>query len=242
MNIKITLAYDGSHYYGSQVQPDKPTVASAIYEVFKHLNIDSLLHFSGRTDKDVHASKQVISCQVPDYWSDLTKLHDILNKMLPCSIKILLIEEVAQDFHARYSAKKRVYRYIVSNRSLSPFECKYITYHPVQIDLSKLQMAIKQYIGVHDFGYFSKASSEDIKTTTREMFHCYVYQYKGDFIFTFKANGFLRGQIRLMMQFLLNINDNKNTLEQLIQQLNKEYIYNTKPASPNGLYLSKIIY
>lgn len=241
MNIKIKLSYDGSRFFGSQIQPNQITVASVLYEVFNKLNIDTLLHFSGRTDRNVHATKQIISCMIPNYWSDTKKLCDTLNRMLPESIRIHSIVQVDDCFHARYSAKKRSYRYIVSNELLSPFQSSYITYHPNTINIELLTKAIEHFIGIHDFEYFSKSNGAN-KTTTREIFDCKIYKHKNYFIFMFQANGFLRGQIRLMMQFLFNINDGKNRIEQLIEQLEKKNLYNTKPASPNGLYLSKIIY
>lgn len=241
MNIKIKLSYDGSRFYGSQIQPNYTTVASVLYGALEKINIQTLLHFSGRTDRNVHAASQVISCIIPEYWNDTFKLCETLNRMLPESIRIHSIHQASDSFHARYSAKKRSYRYIVSNKLLSPFQSSYITYHPNTINVELLTTCINHFKGIHDFEFFCKANGAN-KTTIREIFDCKIYKHKNYFIFMFQANGFLRGQIRLMMQFLLNINDGKNSIEQLDEQLEKKNLYNTKPASPNGLYLSKIIY
>ena len=100
MKIKITLSYDGTLFYGSQIQPDCPTIHSKLLEVLKILNINTSLDFSGRTDKGVHAFKQIVSCIIPNFWKDLNKLQIALNKQLPNSILIRNIQEVDDNFHA----------------------------------------------------------------------------------------------------------------------------------------------
>ena len=107
MKIKLTISYDGSSFFGSQIQPSKVTVQSVLNEIFLKLNIDTKFEFSGRTDRDVHAFRQVISCEIPEFWNNLEKLKTSLKKMLPSSIMIRKIQKVSDDFHARFSAKKR---------------------------------------------------------------------------------------------------------------------------------------
>lgn len=241
MNIKLTIAYDGSCYNGSQAQPEKTSVEDKIQEVLHSLHIYTKLIFSGRTDKDVHASGQVVSCIIPVYWHDLKRLKKSMNNKLPQSIRIKYIQLVSSDFHARYSAKKRIYRYIVSTKEVSPFNSKYVTYHPKELDADKIQNAIKEFIGRHDFEFYSKRGS-GIKTTIREIYDVKFYKYKDYYIFKFTANGYLRSQIRLMMGMILNISDQKLTIEDLIKQLQKKERTLKKPALANGLYLAKINY
>jgi tRNA pseudouridine38-40 synthase len=107
--------------------------------------------------------------------------------------------------------------------------------------LKKLEKSIKLFEGIHDFEYFSKKGSEPI-STIREIYKTKVYRYKEFYIFKFKANSFLRSQIRMMVQFLLDISDEKLTDDDLLKQLNKKGIASNKLSPPNGLYLSKIIY
>jgi tRNA pseudouridine38-40 synthase len=232
--------YDGTKFYGSQIQPNKITVESTLLNAFKKINITTKLIFSGRTDKDVHATSQIINCIVPDYWHDLEKLKNILNHTLCSSIKIRYIKQVSDDFHARYSAKKRTYRYIITTQPTNPFNNAYITYHK-NINFELIQDAIKEFIGIHDFEYFSKSDGGN-HTSIRQIYFTKFYRYKEFYIFTFTANGFLRSQIRLMIEFLLKISDKKLTKKQLIEQLNKHHRYNFKPACANGLYLSKVTY
>ncbi len=240
MNIKITLAYDGSRYNGSQKQPQRDTVQDEIETAFSRLSINSKLAFSGRTDKYVHASGQVISCEIPDFWDNLTKLKNALSKQISNSIQIKNIVQVEDNFHARFSAKKRIYRYIISTKEITAFNDKYLYYHP-NIDMDKIQVAIKYFIGVHDFEYFSKNGSEPA-STIREIYEIKLYKYKEFYIFKFKANSYLRSQIRMIVSFLLKISDGKVTIDDLKNQLQKKELVSWTLAPPNGLYLSRIIY
>ncbi|MGB5867453.1 MAG: tRNA pseudouridine(38-40) synthase TruA [Arcobacteraceae bacterium] len=240
MKIKLTISYDGTNYNGSQIQPDFPTIHSKILEVFRVLNIDTTLDFSGRTDKGVHAFKQVVSCQIPDYWKDLTKLTLALNKQLPNSIYVRKIKSVPNDFHARFSAKKREYRYLLSTKKLSVFNANYLSYYE-NINEDKIKEAIRYFIGVHDFEYFSKKGS-DPHSTIREIYNIRFYKYKDIYVLNFQANSYLRSQIRMIVDFIMKISSGKLTIEQLKEQLDKKKLISWTLAPSNGLYLSKIDY
>ena len=240
MKIKLTLSYDGTNYNGSQIQPDFPTVHSKLLEALNILNIDSVLDFSGRTDKGVHAFKQVVSCTVPLFWKDLNRLQQALNKQLPNSIYVRNIQLVHDDFHARFSAKKREYRYLISPKQLSPFNSNYIS-HYKQIDTDKINEAIKLFIGIHDFEFFSKKGSDPI-STVREIYAINFYKYKDIYVLNFKANSYLRSQIRMIVDFIMKISEGKLSLNDLQQQLERKELISWTLAPANGLYLSKIHY
>lgn len=240
MNLKFVISYDGSLYQGSQKQPNGQTVEDKLLKAFKKINIETSIVLSGRTDKEVHATGQVFNCFVPDFWEDFSKLKEVLNRNLPTSIKILKISKVKDDFHSRFHAKKRVYRYLITSKPTNPFNDKFITYVE-NINEEILKVAIKEFIGVYDFKYFHKTGS-DKELTIREIFDASFYKYKDIYIFKFTANSYLRSQIRLMVGFLLAINNNKQTIENLKEQLLlKKHIFKT-PAVANGLYLAKIKY
>lgn len=240
MNVKFTISYDGTEYLGSQTQPNGSSVEDKLQEVFKAINIKTKIILSGRTDKDVHATGQVFNAKIPEYWHDLTKLKDIMNRHLPLSIRIRTVKEVDENFHSRFSAKKRVYRYLLTKKELTAFNSKYLS-HSKDFNESKIKDAIKLFIGVHDFEYFHKIGS-DKDNTQREVFSAKFYKYKDIYIFNFCANSYLRSQIRLMVGFLLEIGAGKLTNEDLIKQLNKNKVIFRKPASPYGLYLAKVYY
>ena len=240
MNLKFVISYDGSLYQGSQKQPNGLTVEDKLLKAFKKINIETNIVLSGRTDKEVHATGQVFNCLVPDYWEDFFKLKEILNKNLPSSIKVLKISKVKDDFHSRFHAKKRVYRYLITTKPTTPFNDKFIT-HVKNINEELLQKAIKEFIGVYDFKYFHKTGS-DKELTKREIFDTKFYKYKDIYVFKFTANSYLRSQIRLMVGFLLAINDNKQSIENLKEQLTLQKHHFKTPAVANGLYLAKIKY
>ena len=163
-----------------------------------------------------------------------------MNRHLPLSIKIHQIKKVEEDFHSRFSAKKRVYRYLVTKDEVNVFSSKYIS-HCKSFDEEKIIAAIKLFEGIHDFEYFHKKGS-DKDNTVREVFKTKFYRHKNFYVFKFTANSYLRSQIRLMVGFLLEVGKGKLFPEDLISQLKKEKYIFRKPASPYGLYLSKVIY
>lgn len=240
MNLKFTVAYDGSLYLGSQKQPNKNTIEDELLKAFKTLNIETSIVLSGRTDKEVHATGQVFNCIIPDFWTDFFKLQEILNKRLPSSIQIRHIVKVDENFHSRFHAKKRVYRYLITTKPTTPFNDKFITFVK-SVDKKLLKEAIKEFIGVYDFKYFHKTGS-DKDVTIREIFETAFYKHKDIYVFKFVANSYLRSQIRLMVGFLLAINDKKLTIEDLKKQLRCEKNIFKIPIKANGLYLAKIKY
>ena len=240
MKIKLTISYDGSNFYGSQIQPDQETVQLKVEEVLLSLNIDTKLDFSGRTDKGVHAFRQVISCKIPSFWNDLRKLKETLNRQLDSSIYVRQLCEVENDFHARFSAKKREYRYLISKKQLTPFNSKYLSYYS-DIDVEKINSAIELFIGVHDFEYFSKKGSDPV-STIREIYDIKFYEYKDIYVLNFQANSYLRSQIRMIVDFIMKISSGQLSLDNLKKQLKCEKLISWTLADASGLYLSKIFY
>lgn len=240
MNVKFTVAYDGSVYQGSQKQPNNQSVENKLIHAFNALSIEPKIILSGRTDKDVHATGQVFNVKLPDFWKDLKKLKECLNRGLPNSIQIRYAQRVDENFHSRFSAKKRVYRYLVTTKLTHPFNDKYITHVDI-INEEQIKEAIECFVGVHDFEYFHKKGS-DKENLIREIFETSFYKYRDVYVFKFVANSYLRSQIRLMVGFLLEISKGKRTIEELKQQLNKENCLFRIPALPNGLYLAKVKY
>jgi len=236
MRVKLTVAYNGTHYLGSQTQKSSSnTILGTIEKVLFALGIKDKLIASGRTDKGVHATGQVCHIDLPLFWDDLVKLKRVLNEMLPSSIKIKNIIKIKDDFHARYGAKKRVYRYIIKKESSNPFLDDFITFDK-DIEFTIVKENIKLFIGEHDFTHFMKTGS-DTKSAIRIIYKAFAYNYKDYIVLNFEANGFLRSQIRLMVGALLKFDS-----KQITQQLNLSEKYPLKPAKSNGLYLAKIKY
>ena len=236
MRVALTLAYNGTHFLGSQIQSESSnTIFGNLEKVLEKLGIVFRVVASGRTDKGVHATGQVCHFDLPEYWDDLAKLQRVLNEMLPSSIMVKDLKKVESDFHARYSAKKRTYRYILKESSSNPFEAEFVTFKE-KLDFEKISKNSKLFIGEHDFVNFMKTGS-DVGTTTRVIYKAFAYRHNGYIILHFQANGFLRSQIRLMVGALLNLN-----AKEIEDKLNNSYNHTLKPAPSNGLYLAKIQY
>ena len=233
------ISYDGSKFFGMQIQPDKKTIEGEIQKALNKLNINSQIQHAGRTDTGVHALNQVISFNAPQFW-DLEKLKNSLNKIIHPYIHIKKLTLTSDDFHPRFSAKKRSYRYILTPH-FSPHTADYTTYYPKDINKELLKKALKTLEGRHDFEYFSKTGSE-VNNFIREIYETKIYSYKDKTIIKITGNGFLRGQIRIIVDFLLKINENKLSLKDLELQLNKKKLINKHLAAPNGLYLERIWY
>ncbi|WP_304543515.1 tRNA pseudouridine(38-40) synthase TruA [Sulfurimonas microaerophilic] len=236
MRVAVVLSYNGTHFLGSQIQKSSQnTIFGQLENVLKQLGITSKTVASGRTDKGVHASYQVAHFDLPPFWDDLTKLKRVLNEMLPKTIHVKRIFRVADDFHARYGAKSRVYRYVIKVGESNPFENDFITFID-QVNFNTLQQNIKLFIGEHDFANFMKMGS-DTKSSVREIYKAFAYQHKDLIVLNFEANGFLRTQIRFMAGALLDL-----SAQQIIEKLECTKNHRLKPAPANGLYLAKVKY
>ena len=236
MRVAITLAYDGTSYLGSQIQKEtNNTIFGQLQKVLSQLGINEKAIASGRTDKGVHATGQVCHVDLPTFWSDTKKLKRVLNEMLPSSIEVKHINGVNDSFHARYSAKKRIYRYIIKESASNPFESNFITFLN-SINFTQVEKNMKLFIGEHDFKQFMKTGS-DVKTTSRVIYKAFAYQHNGYTVLNFEGNGYLRSQIRLMVGALLQLDET-----QIKEQLSCEKTYKIRPAPSNGLYLAKIKY
>ncbi len=236
MRVKLILSYNGTHFLGSQIQREtKNTILGNIEQALQQLGIKERIIASGRTDKGVHATAQVCHLDLPSFWRDLNKLKHTINKMIPSSIMVTNITSVSSTFHARYSAKKRVYRYIIKEGIPNPFQSDYVTFLQ-SVDKESIKSKIKLFEGVHDFSEFMRKGS-DTNSSVREIYKAFAYEYKGYFILNFQANGFLRSQVRLMVGALLSLDE-----EIINKKLNAKHSHPLRPAPANGLYLARVNY
>ena len=238
--VKAVISYDGSAYLGFQKQNStKQTVTYAIEKALHSLQITSDIVASGRTDAGVHATGQVIHFDLPDFWSDLSKLKLNVNRKLK-DIEFKHISKVSSDFHARFSAKKRLYRYVFKNKKPSVFEKKYISYYP-SFNSDLLKEALQIFEGKHDFSYFRKTGTVT-HTTIREIYQTYYRESNGYHYIYFQANSFLRSQVRMMVEAVMHYAQGKITLEQLTIQINCQEKHISRLAPPEGLYLARVQY
>ncbi|WP_456322886.1 tRNA pseudouridine(38-40) synthase TruA [Hydrogenimonas sp.] len=242
MRIKAVIAYDGSHFFGFQSQKTTPhTITGRIETAAKKLGIHSPVVGSGRTDRNVHATGQVIHFDLPEHWQeDLKKLKIVFNRLLQPSIQIKTITPVHDTFHARFDAKRRIYRYVLKSIPTTPFENAYCTYID-KCDMKKLEEALHLFRGTHDFSLFHKKGS-DPGSTVRTIWRSEVRNFKNYTILYLEANGFLRAQVRMLAGAAIRYAQGGLSIEQIERQLAGKQLFTTYLAPPQGLYLARVTY
>jgi len=242
MRIKATIAYNGAKFYGFQRQKNTSnTIVEQIERALTSIGITSKIYGSGRTDRGVHATGQVIHFDIPLYWQK-KRLHQLktqLNNKLD-AITIKHIQKVDATFHAQYSAKTRIYRYIIKHTLPSVFEKEFVSYYTLK-DKDKLFQALQLYRGKHNFSYFKKEGSPT-STNIRIIKAIKVKEIKNYYIIYFHANGYLRSQIRMMVEGALKVANKELSLNELQEQIETKRKHFTTLAKPNGLYLHKVYY
>ncbi|RDU63081.1 MULTISPECIES: tRNA pseudouridine(38-40) synthase TruA [Helicobacter] len=257
IKIAMRIAYNGGAFFGFQSQKDVLSVSGTIEAALQSVGIFSNFVGSGRTDKGVHASAQVISLEIPSYWHNLELLKQHLNAKLFPFIKIKQIWIVSEDFNARFSAKRRGYCYVLSKQN-SPFLNAFSLPYSIQ-NVALFKQALEILVGTYDFRAFMKVGGcgdEDINLQCKEykakykeikgrsvrtIYRTRLLERRHFWILSFWGNGFLRSQIRLMVGFLLEIDKGHLGLEELKAQLMGKKIYRI-PVAPNGLFLTRVDY
>ncbi|MBM0637065.1 tRNA pseudouridine(38-40) synthase TruA [Campylobacter sp. VicNov18] len=240
MKLKLIFSYDGSAFLGSAMQPHKKSVQDTLNMALSHLGIFSSVLMASRTDKGVHASYAVASVECGKHFKDFIYLQKQINQFAHPFIHIKKIEKVKDDFEVRFDVKSREYRYIFSHRAYNPFMASYVYFYP-QFDIVKANDLLKLFVGKKDLKFFCKSGGNN-KSTVREIFSAKAYAYKDFSVFCFKANGFLRGQIRLSVASVLRVLEEKMSEKELKDQIETKKQYNRFLVPPNGLYLSRISY
>ena len=167
-NYKVSIAYDGSGFYGFQKQKSKPTVQGKIEEVLDLLIKDYELNYSGRTDAGVHAKEQVLNILTDIEITE--KLISSIDKLLGNSISVNSFNPVSNDFHARFSAKQRTYVYsTMDNQKKLPYLLNSTHQYNSSLDLEKLHEISQLFLGKNDFSSFAKV--EKNKNPEREIFN-----------------------------------------------------------------------
>ena len=201
MRLKLVFSYDGSKFQGSQTQPHENGVEDALGVALAHVGIFSKIISSSRTDKGVHANNQVACIECGEHFSDFARLKALINRHAHPAVHVKFISRVQDCFHPRYDATARAYRYIVNHGEFSPFLAPYETFLP-RFDLNLANELLALFVGGHDFSAFMKLGS-DVKSPVRRVKKAFCYARGERSIIVFKANGFLRAQVRLMVASVL---------------------------------------
>ena len=242
MIVKAIISYNGNKFYGFQRQSKTShTVTGSIEKALKSLGITSKIRGSGRTDRGVHATGQVVDFTLPKFWQNksLKELKQRLNQKLK-DIQFKHITVVADDFHSQYNAKVRVYRYLIKTTQPSVFEQEFVSFYKIK-EPKKLLEALELYIGKHNFKNFKKEGSPTT-SDIREVYKVKLKIFKNYYAIYFYATGYLRSQVRMMVEGALKVESGKLNISELKEQLEGSKKHFTTLAQPQGLYLARVIY
>jgi tRNA pseudouridine38-40 synthase len=248
-NLKLILSYDGSDFAGWQVQPDTATVQGTLASGIGRITGEKVLpQGSGRTDAGVHALAQVATFATE---SSVPTVNFVkaLNDILPASVRVLQVQEVPADFHARKSARVKTYRYRIFRAAICPpFLARYVWHYPFPLDETAMVRAAPLLEGEHDFTSFAAVDPErglegapvsNVRTVFSSM-----WERQGDeFIYTVKGSGFLHHMVRNFVGTFILVG--KETLQaeeftRILRARSRSAAGATVPA--HGLYLVEVEY
>lgn len=254
-NIKLTISYDGTNYAGWQRQKDKKTIQGVIEDTLKKVTGEKeiKLYGSGRTDAGVHAIGQVANFRTKTN-IPINKWGFILNNLLPPDIRIKFAQEVNIEFHSRYCAKSRIYKYYVISkpRNTETFTAKdlfisrycYLCHFP--LDLKRMIRTSQYLLGYNDFGAFSCNNQKKDKlyvNKKRNIKKINIIQKGQLFTFTIEADAFLYKMVRMIVGTLLDFSLKNKLPEDILKILENNVSKNSvKIIPPNGLFLVKVKY
>ncbi|MDQ7066050.1 MAG: tRNA pseudouridine(38-40) synthase TruA [candidate division KSB1 bacterium] len=240
-NYRLLLEYDGSHFFGWQIQPGLRTVQGELEDAVQTLTKERVrIHCAGRTDRGVHALGQVANFKLQDYWQP-EKIQHALNGITDKDIAVLNVELVPDEFHARFDARARQYIYFFSMRPVAvgrhyTFYCKF------DLDLQAMRAAAEHLYGEHHFEAFSQKTPEEKHYLSH--IELIEWERQGDRIgFRIRANRFLHNMVRIIMGTLIQVGRGKLTPDDfgnILAARSRDHIGFKAPA--HGLFLEKVFY
>ena len=245
MRYKLTISYDGGDFYGFQRQRGLISVQQCLEEALStKLNAPVTTVCAGRTDAGVHALGQVVHF---DCDADLPADFGFrLNPLLPESIAVLSCEAAPEGFHARFSAKKKTYRYdIYLSKIHAPLKRRYAHVCVYDVDVNEMKKACEYLVGEHDFRSFALAESVRGKSTVRTIYDIHIEEGEGGKLLSIfvTGNGFLHNMVRAIAGTLIDIGRGRFSSSDMPAILNsKDRRRAGKTVEGNGLFLVSVEY
>lgn len=243
-NLRLLIEYDGTNYHGWQFQPNLPTIQGTIQDAIKRITGVYLpLIGAGRTDAGVHAFGQVASFKNrsrldPEIW------RRALNSLIPVDIVVLDTGVVSDDFHARHSAKGKVYEYhIIDGGHVSALKRDYTFQLHDRLNLGIMRDASSYLLGRHDFSAFSSSRYEDERKNLCNLIHIDIKKSHGEIIITLEADRFLHHMVRRITGALVEVGRGKIKPSVVAEILDSKDPKNAMiNLPPQGLFLKKVLY
>ena len=242
---QVLIEYVGSNFRGWQIQKKGPTIQGLIQEKISNLLKEKIiLNGSGRTDTGVHAMEQSAHFDCRNKILDLTKFLKSINHFLnEKGVAITTIKKRSNKFHSRYSAKQRIYKYIIFNQISAPVIEDRRGWHVRRsLDVELIKKGAKKLIGTNDYSTF-RSSSCHAKSPIRTIKSIKIKSIKNRIEIEFKSKSFLQQQVRSMVGCLKYLGEKKwdlKTFDKIFKS--KKRILCAPPAPPQGLYLFRVIY
>tara|TARA_X000000950_G_scaffold76974_1_gene96371 strand:- start:396 stop:1136 length:741 start_codon:yes stop_codon:yes gene_type:complete len=242
---QLLIEYLGTNYKGWQIQKKNKTIQGILQDKIRKLLKENItIVGSGRTDAGVHAIEQSAHFDLKNKLLSLDKFINSINHFLKNeNIAILKIRKRTSNFHSRFSAKKRVYKYVILNRTSSPVIEKNQVWHVrKKLDLDLMKLGAKKLVGTKDFSTF-RASSCNAKSPIRKMDFVKLKSLNDKIEIQFKSQSFLQQQVRSMVGCLKYLGEKKWDLKKFDKALkSKKRSLCAPPAPPTGLFLSRVFY
>ena len=243
MRLKLTIAYDGGPFSGWQSQATKDAVQDVMERAFEKITGSRVVvHGSGRTDSGVHALGQsahvdVDGAMTPSDW------QRALNATLPRAIRIMRARKAAEDFHARFAARGKIYRYLIRNGPvLPPHEVGRVWHFPQDLDFATFTQAARIFEGRHDFAAFAANRGATVKDTHRTI-HRVTPARKGElWSVTFEGEGFLYKMVRMLTGAAVRVAQGREDIKNLSERLQVGAPKWHYVAPADGLYLVRVLY
>jgi tRNA pseudouridine38-40 synthase len=242
-NLKLTLAYDGTRLVGWQRQPEGDSVQALLEDALARFEGAAVtVHGAGRTDAGVHALGQVASAHVT-FAHDTATLTRALNAQLPEDVRVLAVEDVAPEFHARFSARSKTYRYQIRHGTIAdPFERAYVWHMPERLRVDAMRAATGVLVGTHDFGAFRSVGTP-VRDSVRTVTESTLTDAEGRMIYVISGDGFLRHMVRAIVGTLVEIGRGFREPESMASLLGGSARGDAGPtAPPQGLFLVRVDY
>lgn len=245
MRLFAKVSYKGTNYSGWQKQPNCKTIQEEIEtQLSKYFNRPITIYGSGRTDAGVHAYGQTFHFDIDVNEIDLDRLLYSINQMLPDDIKILDIDEVDENTHARFSAKGKIYSYTMLLMSKDPFLKDMVYLYPKKIDVNRLKEVLSHFEGKHNFKNFT-SKEEDEDNFVREIYSIQVEDHEDLINITLYGSGFMRYMIRFIIGEALFVSEDESIdmsyIDDLLDENSERHVV-THKAPACGLNLINVIY
>ena len=246
MRYFMTFSYDGTNFAGYQKQPKERTIQKVLEDALKEINAGRtvMVSASGRTDAGVHALNQKAHFDL-DVKITCDKLLKGINSLLPDDVYVKKVEEVSDNFHARFNAIGKEYIYKINMGEYNPIERNYCYQYNKKLDVVEMERGLKYLEGEHNFKSFTKTNDE-IEDYVRIISQTSIVRDTKDLnkiIITFVGNGFMRYMVRNMVGLLIEIGEGKRNSEDIIKILKEEdRTVAGKTAPACGLYLRNVFY